>query len=298
MTKEARTQWHPAFCAAVRLELVENKADLDYTNEYNLNSKPIQMDLLVIKKSKDVEIKNEIGKIFRSHNIMEYKSPQDDLNLDTYVKVIGYACMYKASEVHVGDIDLDDITITLVREGKPRELLKWFVKNDYKVCEKYKGIYYVEKEGCFPIQVIVSGKLSAENQKWLTLLSRNLERKDIERIVLQSECLTEKDEKLYADSVLEVAVTENEEMFADLRMEGMHMCEALRRLMREDLEEATRIGEEQGKKIGEEIGEERGREGIIMNVLKSNRTAEEVAELLMVPLEEVKAVAKKLLSEN
>lgn len=116
--------------------------------------------------------------------------------------------------------------------------------------------------------------------------------------MLQSECLTEKDEKLYADSVLEVAVTENEEMFADLRMEGMHMCEALRRLMREDLEEATRIGEEQGKKIGEEIGEERGREGIIMNVLKSNRTAEEVAELLLVPLEEVKAVAKKLLSEN
>lgn len=76
--------------------------------------------------------------------------------------------------------------------------------------------------------------------------------------------------------------------------------------MKEDLDEAARlgeergkrIGEEQGKKIGEEIGEERGREGIITNVLKSNRTAEEVAELLMVPLEEVKAVAKKLLSEN
>ena len=63
MTKETRTQWHPAFCAAVRLELIENKADLDYTNEYNLNSKPIQMDLLVIKKSKDVENKNEIGKM-------------------------------------------------------------------------------------------------------------------------------------------------------------------------------------------------------------------------------------------
>ena len=182
MTKEVKTQWHPAFCSAVKLELIENKADLDYTNEYNLNSKPIQMDLLVIKKSKDVEIKNEIGKIFRGHNIMEYKSPKDDLNLDTYVKVIGYACMYKASEVHVGDIDLNDITITLVREGKPRELLKWFVKNDYDVCEKYKGIYYVERTDCFPVQVIVSGELSVENQKWLTLLSRNLNRKDVERI--------------------------------------------------------------------------------------------------------------------
>ena len=103
-------------------------------------------------------------------------------------------------------------------------------------------------------------------------------------------------------SAFGVAVTENEEMFADLRMEGMHMCEALRKLMKEDLDEAARLGEERGKRIGEEqgkkIGEERGRESIIMNVLKSNRTIEEVAELLTVPLEEVRAVAKKLLSEN
>lgn len=127
MTKETKTQWHPAFCSAMRLELIENKTDLEYMNEYNLNSKPIQMDLLVIKKSRDIEIKNEIGKIFRRHNIIEYKSPEDSLNVDTYVKVIGYACMYKASEAHIGDIELNDITITLVREGKPRELLKWFM---------------------------------------------------------------------------------------------------------------------------------------------------------------------------
>ncbi|MBR5127468.1 MAG: hypothetical protein IKU69_03470 [Roseburia sp.] len=282
MTKETRTQWHPAFCAAMRLELIENKEDLDYTNEYNLNSKPIQMDLLVIKKSKDVEIKNEIGKIFRGHNIMEYKSPDDELNLDTYVKVIGYACMYKASEVHAGDIDLDDITITLIREGKPRELLKWFVKNDYEVCEKYKGIYYVEKIGCFPIQVIVSGKLSVENQKWLTLLSRNLNRKEVERIVLQTEKLTQNDEKLYADSVLRVAVKENKETFRISRGESENMFESLRELMKEDLDEATKIGEE------------RGREEVILNSLRNGRTAEAIAEFLGIPLEEVKAVEKKM----
>ena len=61
MGKDLNTQWHPAFCSAVKLELIENKGDLDYTNEYNLNSKPIQMDLLVIKKSSDVEIKMRLG---------------------------------------------------------------------------------------------------------------------------------------------------------------------------------------------------------------------------------------------
>lgn len=281
MTKETRTQWHPAFCSAMRLELIENKDDLEYTNEYNLNSKPVQIDLLIIKKSRDIEIKNEIGKIFRGHNIMEYKSPEDSLNVDTYVKVIGYACMYKASEVHVGDIDLEDITITFVREGKPRELLKWFMKNKYEVHEVYKGIYYVEKAGCFPMQVIVSGKLSSENQKWLTLLSRNLKRKDAERIVIQADGLRQKDEKMYADSVLQVTLSENKEVFRTIRGENEYMCEALRELMKEDLDEALRIGEEQG------------RETLILNGLKNNRTAEEIAEFLGIPLEEVQAVEKK-----
>ena len=31
-----------------------------------------------LKKEKDAVIKNEIGSIFRGHNIMEYKSPEDE----------------------------------------------------------------------------------------------------------------------------------------------------------------------------------------------------------------------------
>ena len=38
---KVRTQWHPAFCAAMRLELRENKADLGYEPEYTLNMKRI-----------------------------------------------------------------------------------------------------------------------------------------------------------------------------------------------------------------------------------------------------------------
>lgn len=44
---DERTQWHPAFCSAMRLELRGNKGDLDYSIEYNLGSKPLQIDLPV-----------------------------------------------------------------------------------------------------------------------------------------------------------------------------------------------------------------------------------------------------------
>lgn len=58
------------------LEFGENRKDLIYEKEYNLNTKPLEIDLLVIKKDSDVQIVNEIGKLFRGHNIVEYKSPE------------------------------------------------------------------------------------------------------------------------------------------------------------------------------------------------------------------------------
>ena len=111
MSKELKTQWHPAFVSAMKLELIEDADYLDYTTEYNLNTKPLEIDLLIVKKEKDVEIRNEIGKIFCKHNIIEYKSPDDSMNLNTYMKVIAYACLYKAYEEHVDDIKLEEITI-------------------------------------------------------------------------------------------------------------------------------------------------------------------------------------------
>lgn len=217
--KEEYTQWHPAFCSAIKLELVENKEDLDYINEYNINTKPIQIDLLVIKKSQDVSVNNEIGKIFRGYNIMEYKSPEDSLNVDTLIKVYGYACLYKSNESYVDEIQLDDITISLVREGYPRELFKWFKRNGYQVEEKFKGIYYVKKEGLFPIQIIVGKQLNSDNHLWLKSLSQKMTERDVEKLILRIQKLSDQGDKNHAESILQVSVKENRDIF-DRMKEG------------------------------------------------------------------------------
>lgn len=54
MSKELKTQWHPAFVSAMQLELKEDAEYLNFTSEYNLNTKPLEMDLLIVKKEKDV----------------------------------------------------------------------------------------------------------------------------------------------------------------------------------------------------------------------------------------------------
>lgn len=81
-SSDEKIQWHPGFCAAVEIEFRRNRAELEFHREYNLSKKPLQIDLLVIKKLKDVQIQNEIGKLFKKYNVVEYKSPDDGMSID------------------------------------------------------------------------------------------------------------------------------------------------------------------------------------------------------------------------
>ena len=94
--KATKIQWHPGFVAAMNLEFSKDRQGLIFEKEYNLNTKPLEIDLLVIKKDTSVRIGNEIGVMFRGHNIMEYKSPEDALDIDAFYKAGAYASLYKS----------------------------------------------------------------------------------------------------------------------------------------------------------------------------------------------------------
>ncbi len=247
MTKKAKNQWHPAFCSAMKLELKDDAEHLEYEDEHLLNSMPLKIDLLIIKKPKSIELKNEIGKLFRTHNIVEYKSPRDSMNTNTYLKVMSYAYLYKTHEEHVDDIKLEDITLTMVRHSYPSKLFRWLRKNGYQVTEKYPGIYYITKEGFFPTQILVSKRLSPENQKWLTVLCPNLTQADLERTVKQLNDLKSNAEKIYGDSVWQVTMTENKSLINQQKGDSK-MCEAMREFFAPELKEATERSRENTEK--------------------------------------------------
>ena len=48
--KKKRLQWHTAFQAALQIEFEEDQEYLQFLREYKLTRKPLQIDLLVIKK--------------------------------------------------------------------------------------------------------------------------------------------------------------------------------------------------------------------------------------------------------
>lgn len=112
---EGRIQWHPAFYAAIQIELEHDALVLEFREEYQLSRKPMCIDTVVIKKVKDAKITKNIGHIFRTHNIIQYKSPDDYLSVNDFYKTYGYACFYQSDTKREGMIAPEEITITYVQ---------------------------------------------------------------------------------------------------------------------------------------------------------------------------------------
>lgn len=237
---DTKIQWHPGFVSAMNLELCENRTDLIYEKEYNLNSKPLEIDLLVIKKHRNVEIINEIGKLFRGHNIMEYKSPKDELNIDTFYKSGAYASLYKAYGESVDKRTADDITVSIVRQSRPTRLFGYFERHGIRVTNPYHGIYYVWDAVLFPTQIIATRELNKKEHTWLAALSEGMKKQDMEAFLKKIDALTQKLDRELADSVLEVSIRANQKMVEELRGDGI-MCQALLEIMEPEI---TKIKEE------------------------------------------------------
>jgi len=173
--------WHPAFVEALQLELEAYKDVLEFHPELQLTTDPLRIDCVVIKKLKEVKIEKNIGAIFRTWNILEYKSPDDYVSVSDFYKVYGYACIY----ITLNEIPITDLTITFVESRYPRELIKHLEKvRGYTVAKTSAGVYTV-KGDILPIQIIDSRKLSAEENVWLKNLRKNLKRSDVELISMK-----------------------------------------------------------------------------------------------------------------
>ena len=147
-------QWHPAFYAGIQIEFEAERDKLIFENEHQLGTKPKQIDVLIIKNCSEEPIQKNIGRIFRTHNIIEYKSPSDYLSIDDFYLVYAYACLYKVDTKNVDDIPANEITLSFVTHSFPYKLFKHLktIRN-YSIEKQENGVYYV-KGDFFPIQIL------------------------------------------------------------------------------------------------------------------------------------------------
>ena len=260
-----RKQWHGPYFGSMRLELKESGEGCEYDGEYILNTKALQIDMLARTKGEITWVLDEITQGFRRHNIIEFKSPDDALDLDVFYKTLGYGCLYKAQGSHVNAICRTDIAVTFIRERKPEKLLQELAEL-YDVVERAPGIYMLQGEGLlFAVQILVLREMTWEKHIWVTALQRQITREHARLLLLEMRKLEKVQEREWADSVLQLAIANNKEIFERLKGDEF-MCQALRELMAEEIDKelykARCIGEKEGEKRGEERGEEKGQKSL------------------------------------
>ena len=223
-------QWHPAFFAEIQIELQEDAEHLIFENEHQLGTKPKEIDVLIIKKDKGRVIRKNIGRIFRQHNIVEYKSPLDYLSIDDFYKVYGYTCFYKSDTSQMDSIPIEELMITLVTGKYPRKLIHHLkTKLRYQVKKAESGIYYVTGDK-IPIQIIVTKELTEAENLWLKSLTNELEQNETAEKLLE-EYSKNQANALYR-SVMELIVRANKQKFEEVK----GMCDALRELMKDEID--------------------------------------------------------------
>ena len=146
------------------------------------------------------------------------------------------------------EIPAEEITITLIRDRKPVKLMHELEKSGYGCKKETAGIYYVNG-AMFPVQIIVSSELDTDMHVQLKALTNHLEESLMRQYLLQVSTF-EGREKNLADIVLQVIVNSNMEKVREWKGSERIMCEALRVLMADELNEERMEGRIEGQREG------------------------------------------------
>lgn len=149
---------------------------------------------------------------------------------------------------------------------------------DIQIELEAEGIYYVSGPK-IPIQVIVTQQLSKEKNLWLrSLTDRIKDKEDMKRLLNE---YREKQKNPLYESVMQMIVRANEEKFK----EADCMCEALNRIIQDQIEEKIRnslqAGYDEGYGMGMQQGMQRGMQqgehsinSLILCLAKLGRTSD------------------------
>ncbi len=247
--KKERLDWHSGFEGGLRFSLRKYSQDIVIDREHYLAREPLRIDYIVIKKHPEVVVDNAIGRGFLGYNIIEYKNPNDDLNIDVLWKVIGYAAFYKSAGDNVDEIKISDITISIFRARKPKKLFGILRKDNKEISQEAPGVYLIIGLIEIPIRIIVIREIEDNELIALSVMQQNANEDKVRSFIQEASRLSEPGDKRNADAVLQISTKVNGELYSRLRGDDK-MCEALRELMAEDLKEAENIGIEKGIEKG------------------------------------------------
>ena len=270
MDEHGKLYWHEAFYEALKLELYEYNDVLTFIYEHQLSKEALRMDVLVIKKDKNIKIEKNIGRMFKKCNIFEYKSESDSFSVWDYNRILGYAFFYSSFE----KIPMSEITLTISLTMYPRELTRYLMDDRrLKIQDLGDGIYYIEGE-IVPIQILESKRLSTDSNLFLRNLRSKLDQEDLLKTLKSYKAHKPINKKnAYLDKLIRANY--------DVLKEAMEMSEATWNMFLEDAEKYGLLEnrlEQERKKAARETA---------MKMLQDGESVEKIAKWTDLSVEEV-----------
>ena len=196
---------------------------------------------------------------------------------------------YKSDVQYVNTIKIEEITISYVSKKYPRKLIQHLkIVRGYQLIPQGNGIWYIEG-GMFPMQLIVTSKLTKEENFWLKNLTNDL-KNTAEAEALFTEYEKHKDSNLHK-SVMNLIMRANREVFKEARS---NMCEALMELMEDVIEEKFAAGRSEGISEGLSKGRLESLLELISKKLAKGKTIEQIADDLEKTVPEIEDLLKVL----
>ena len=210
------------YVCALKIELRDYSEVLEYIKEYPIGKNYFRIDLLVIKKLTEQTIPKNIALIFKTFNLFEIKGLGSTAGIDSYYKAIGYAGLLINQTGEKDQYSSLDVSLTILSCHYPMKLIK-HLKNERKLSIKKspEGVYYINKE-TFNTQIIVTNRLSPEENLSLRYLTDKLQDMELTEW-LMDDYKEHQEEEIYRRYLHQV-------MTAGTKRKGeddMYICEGL-----------------------------------------------------------------------
>lgn len=284
-SQSTQTEWDAAFPCSFEMEMRDDRGLYASEKQKPLGHFPIRADMFVEKLSDTRDFSSINARRFRKWNFVEFKAPEDELNIDTFIKGRLYAGHFKISAETVDGYRMQDITYTFVRQRKPVKLMKRLAEKwRYSITSEYPGIYYVEsndREDYF-FQIMVVGELDVKQCGWLGMMKKGITQEEFLSFMTRFETLENAEDRRNADVINDIVVKANAALIQKWK-ERSNMYKALREIMRDEIDE-----EVSNARTDTELS-------AIKNLMETMRwSAEQAMQALKIPESEQQAYSARL----
>lgn len=213
---------------------------MEYLQEHELGEEPVRMDMLILKQDA-TPLEDPVGSFFRTHNVLEYKSPDDHLSINDFYKAQGYALLYKGLSKTADDVPIEELTVSIFRHAYPREMLRRLRECGFTIKESHPGIYHVSGAISVPIQVVVTSRLPEGRYEAFKALAKGASKEDILKLLKLADESADPKMVDYIRAVMSVSIAVNEKLIEEIKEAGT-MNKAVERVFKKEIEAERKEG--------------------------------------------------------